>query len=121
MNTTNNTQNKMVTLATPYYGSMTRPHGRPEQIYIKLVANPTTGEFDQTGLCVWDPKKLPHLPDWLSRQGIETILCNDNPSEPDQSFSAAGVTLFRKQRGDIQEMVSNWKIHLTTGGDFLAA
>ena len=111
----------MVTLATPYYGTLIRPQGRPEQIYIKLIANPTTGKLDQTKVCVWDPKKRPDLPGWLSDQGIKTLLCDDNPRELEQSFSAAGISIFRKQLEGLQEMVSDWTMHLTANGGTQAA
>jgi hypothetical protein len=121
MNTIKQKHKEMVTLATPYYGSMIRPHGRPEQIYIKLIANPTTGEFNQTEVCVWDPKKLPDLPIWLSKQGIDTLLCDDSPQESDQHFSAAGISIFRKQWEGLQEMVSDWTTQIATGGSVLTA
>lgn len=111
----------MVTLATPYYGSMTRPHGRPEHIFIKLIANPKTGEFNQAELCVWDSRKMPDLPDWLSMQGIETILCNDSPIGSEQPFSSAGVTIFCKQEGEVQDMVHNWTAQIKANGRALAA
>lgn len=121
MNTINKTHNEMVTLATPYYGSMIRPQGRPEQIYIKLIANPVTGEFNQTEVCVWDPKKLPDLPSWLSKQGIDTLLCDDSPQESDRHFSAVGISIFRKQWEGLQEMVSDWTTQITTGSSVLPA
>ncbi|MDT8421303.1 MAG: hypothetical protein RQ754_12810 [Desulfuromonadales bacterium] len=121
MKTTHNIQENLVTLATPYYGLTTRPQGRLENIYIKLIANPLTGEYSQAGLCVWDPKKMPQLPAWLSRQGVSTLLCNDKPLDTEQSFSAAGISIFRKPHADLPEMVSDWKNRQTTGETTLAA
>jgi len=121
MNTSNKTHNEMVTLATPYYGSMIRPQGRPEHIYIKLVANPITGEFNQTEVCVWDQKKRPDLPSWLSTQGVEALLCNDSPFDEEHHFSAVGISIFREKLEGLQEMVSDWTNQLKTGGDVLAA
>jgi hypothetical protein len=120
MNRANNTQ-ETVTLATPYYGSMTRPQGRPERIYLKLSADPASGKLSRTEVCVWDPKKRPDLPGWLSEQGIQALLCNDSPEESVQSFSAAGISLFRQQQEDLQEMVRDWATQLTTKGGAVAA
>lgn len=111
----------MLTLATPYYGYTTRPQGRPENVFIKILVDPQTGEFSQSGLCVWDPKRHRHLPEWLSHQGINTLLCNDKPHEPEQFFEDAGVAIFSRQHSDLQEMVSDWRANLTTGGDTFAA
>ncbi|PLX92777.1 MAG: hypothetical protein C0619_05100 [Desulfuromonas sp.] len=111
----------MVTLAIPFYGLTTRPQGRLENIYIKLIANPQTGEYTQAGLCVWDPKKLPHLPDWLAKQGISTLLCNDKPLDPEKSFTAAGISIHRKPHADLPEMISDWKERHITGDSILAA
>ena len=120
MKTSNKTE-ELVTLATPYYGSIVRPHGRPEQIYIKLVANQTTGEFKHAGLCVWDSKKRPDLPSWLSEQGVSTLLCNDCHLRTEQNFTAAGISVFRKQLEDLHELISDWTTQRTTNCGDIAA
>lgn len=111
----------MTTLATPYYGSTIRPHGRPENIYVKLVANKETGEIVQTEICVWNPKQQPNLPNWLSQQGVEILLCNHPPTESDSSFSAAGIIKYRTPHGDFQDMINCWSTKQTQGCEVLAA
>lgn len=110
----------MTTLATPYYGSMIRPQGRPEHIYVKLVADEKTGEIVKTDLCVWNPKQQPNLPAWLSQQGVEILLCDHAPAESDSSFSAAGIEKYRTPHRDFQEMVDCWSSNQTPG-EILAA
>lgn len=111
----------MATLAVPYYGSMVRPHGRSEHIYIKLTADPHSGEFKQTGLCVWDYRKLPDLAAWLSTQGVETLLCNDSHLGSDRAFNAAGIRILNKLQGDLQAMVENWMVQTSIAGGPIAA
>lgn len=111
----------MATLAIPYYGSMVRPHGRSEHIYIKLTADPTSGEFKQTGLCVWDNRKFPDLAAWLSTQEIETLLCNDGHMGSDRAFNAAGVTILHELQGDLQEMINDWMMQTSITGGTIAA
>lgn len=111
----------MATLAVPYYGSMVRPHGRSEHIYIKLTADQTSGELKQSGLCVWDAKRQPDLACWLSSQGIETLLCNDSHLGSDRAFSAAGVKILDRLQGDLQKKAETWMVQTSIIGSPLAA
>lgn len=102
-----NTYNLTV-LAIPYYGQLVRNNGGLEHIYFKLMADSVTGECSKPKLCVWNPKELPSLPDWLSRQGVDALLCNDNRPGFEGLFSASGITIFWNQRGEVEDMVTQW-------------
>lgn len=95
-------------LAIPYYGQLVRHNGGLEHIYFRLTADPVTGEFSKAKLCVWNPKQLPSLPDWLGQQGIEALLCSDNRPGFEGLFAATGITIFWDQRGEVKDMVAQW-------------
>lgn len=99
---------KLTVLAIPYYSQLVRHNGGLEHIYFKLMADPITGEFSKAKLCVWNPKELPSLPDWLAQQGIEALLCSDNRPGFEGIFAATGITIFWDQRGEVNDMVAQW-------------
>lgn len=108
MNTTKNKNSKLTVLAIPYYSQLVRHNGGLEHIYFKLMADPVTGEFSKAKLCVWNPKELPALPDWLCQQGIEALLCSDNRPGFEGLFAANGITIFWDKRGEVNDMVAQW-------------
>ncbi|HEX9779058.1 MAG TPA: hypothetical protein VGA63_13000 [Geopsychrobacteraceae bacterium] len=108
MKTTKPKNQKLTVLAIPYYGQLVRHNGGLEHIYFTLMADPVTGEFSKAKLCVWNPKTLPSLPDWLEQQGIEALLCSDNRPGFEGLFAATGITIFWDQRGEVKDMVAQW-------------
>lgn len=102
------TNQKLTVLAIPYYSQLVRNNGGLEHIYFKLMADPVTGEFSKAKLCVWNPKELPSLPDWLCQQGIEALLCGDNRPGFEGLFASTGINIFWNQRGEVDDMVAQW-------------
>lgn len=108
MNKTKTKNRRFTVLAIPYYSQLVRHNGGLENIYFKLMADHATGEFTKAELCVWNPKELPSLPEWLGQQGIEALLCSDNRPGFEGLFAATGITIFWNQRGEVKEMVTQW-------------
>lgn len=102
------TRQNLRVLAIPYYSQLVRSNGGLEHIYFRLMVDPMTGEYSKPKLCVWNPKETPSLPDWLAKQEVEAVLCSDNRPGFEGLFSATGITLFWNQRGEIDEMVTQW-------------
>ncbi|PLX84533.1 MAG: hypothetical protein C0618_11375 [Desulfuromonas sp.] len=107
MNTINNNTTAK-TVAAPYYGSIIGRKGRLEQIYIKLTTDPSSEAQPRQEICIWNPKDTSNLPEWLSQQGIETLLCTDKDTGSELPFLEAGIQVIRDLYGDIEDMISTW-------------
>lgn len=101
-------QQNMKVLAIPYYSQLVRSHGGLEHIYFRVTVDSATGVSSKPKLCVWNPKELPSLPEWLAQQGVETLLCSDNRPNFEGMFQAAGITISWDQRGEVADMVNRW-------------
>lgn len=66
-------------VAVPYYGSLYRPKVGYERIYF-IVENGQAKDKDlNVRLCVWDNKAESTLPQWLETNGIENLVCREEP------------------------------------------
>lgn len=68
-------------VAVPYYGSLYRPKVGYERVYF-IVENGHAKDKDlDVRLCVWDNKTEPTLLGWLEHNGIENVVCRDEPEK----------------------------------------
>jgi hypothetical protein len=66
-------------VAIPYYGSLYRARVGYERVYF-IVKNGHAKEKDlDVSICVWDNKSEPTLSGWLEHNGIENLICREEP------------------------------------------
>lgn len=66
-------------VAVPYYGSLYRHKVGYERIYFIVEDGHAKGKDLDVRLCVWDNKTEPTLPEWLEHNGIESLVCREDP------------------------------------------
>jgi len=66
-------------VAVPYYGSLYRPKVGYERIYFIVEDGHAKDNDLDVRLCVWDNKTESTLPEWLEHNGIENLVCREEP------------------------------------------
>lgn len=81
-------------VAVPYYGRLYKPRIGYERIFF-IVEQGESSEEQNISLGVWDNQLEQSLPQWLMKNGIESLVCKDKPENPIQrSISQCGITIF---------------------------
>ena len=66
-------------VAVPYYGRVYLPKVGYEQIYFIVEDGQAKSKDLNVSLRVWDNKTGPTLPEWLEHNGIENLVCKEDP------------------------------------------
>jgi predicted Fe-Mo cluster-binding NifX family protein len=79
-------------VAVPYYGSLYRPKVGYERIYFIVEDGRATEKDLNVRLCVWDNKRKSTLPEWLKDNGVENLVCREEPgSNLKKTMDGAGI------------------------------
>ncbi|MHB8057175.1 MAG: hypothetical protein ACYDHC_04690 [Desulfuromonadaceae bacterium] len=66
-------------VAVPYYGSLYRAKVGYERIFFIVEDGHAKDKDLDVSLCVWDNKAESTLPEWLENNGIENLVCREEP------------------------------------------
>lgn len=66
-------------VAVPYYGRLYRAKFGYERIFFIVESDEAKEKNPDVSLGVWDHKKEQTLPQWLKNNGVESLVCREEP------------------------------------------
>ena len=101
-------QPKSVRIAVPYYGALVRPDVGLERIFFIAEAGRLSGEWNELGLRIWNPKETPRLAHWLRRMGVGGVICSDRQFRYEEALTEEGIWVCWEQEGDPGDVIARW-------------
>ncbi|PLX84362.1 MAG: hypothetical protein C0617_08270 [Desulfuromonas sp.] len=92
-------------VAVPYYGAMIRPGAGLERVYFLVDVDPAAGSFRNLGMHIWDSRAHPEFPTWLSRKGVQGLICGDDRPAYEGVLKKAGIWVRWGKAGDLEDLV----------------
>jgi hypothetical protein len=81
-------------VAVPYYGSLYRAKVGYERIYFIVEDGQAKEKELNVRLGVWDSKVAMTLPEWLKKNGVQNLVCREEPDATiKNSITGYGITI----------------------------
>ena len=110
-------QKKVLTIAAPYYGSLSHPSRGLSQLYFLLDIHPEENRVAHMQVTVWNPAESSKLGGWLQQKGVQTLFCNSIEACHRQDLKSTGIRIESIVELDIIVGIKSWLAK--TGSAFL--
>lgn len=98
-------------VAVPYYGRLHRAKFGYERIFFIVEAGAGKDKDLDVRLGVWDQKKEQTLPQWLKNNGVESLVCREEPESHIRSIMAGlGIRVLNGENNDASRLMHSLQV-----------
>ncbi|MCM2359222.1 MAG: hypothetical protein NDI77_13825 [Geobacteraceae bacterium] len=98
-------------VAVPYYGRLHRAKFGYERIFFIVEAGDVNDKDLDVRLGVWDHKKEQTLPQWLKNNGVESLVCREEPeSHMRHTMAGLGIRVLNEGNSDASRLLQSLQV-----------
>jgi hypothetical protein len=93
-------------VAVPYYGRLYRAKFGYERIFFIVEAGSGKGKDLDVSLGVWDHKIEQTLPEWLKHNGVQSLVCREDPEQHiKKTMAVLGINVLNEGNNDASRLM----------------
>lgn len=95
-------------VAVPYYGRLYRAKFGYERIYFIVETGDDKQKDLHISLGVWDHKKEETLPEWLKNNGVDSLVCREEPEcNLKNTMTGLGIKVLNERNTDASRLMQS--------------